>query len=557
MDKNKTIINQKKENKKISPKTISLNNSPKYFHKIKLNVLKSIKIKNKKEINIEKNIEKNINIIKKIKLLEEKCDNDNTKNSLIKIKNNNKKNQLIKRDISYSTNNFNREKVKFNGFKIFPKKQQKDFSCVTSNINLLLEKNQTLLMKEDKIFLNKPPIINIYKHSNKKFNKKNFKKINNFSSRNGMFGKKEKIPIFYDSSFTHKNDYLSKSDKNRHEILLNEINKLKFYLEQNPNDKLLIIKDFLQKFHIKNKPKYSDEKLLKLCKLLLKIKQNQLLNLIKPDSNLKKMVYNLLNISFEKDNNENNNYNTVNSYNNTFRKFKLNKYKTFYNFRTKRKKSFFDIYETNSKLKYLENQKDLDKPNKDYSENLDLFIYELSKEIKEIEKNIKNNRDIENNKTKDELLFITQKKNNSFSRNRINKKIILTPINRHKHRNNKKSLFLIYNKNFANINNSKTNYNFQNRTLNICLRKKNNNFYINNNRGYGNINNIQNFHEKNRIGLQEIIKRLYYIPTQKKFGLNDIKKNLKLTEYIALNFAKQKQSMNKIEYILNSHKEKN
>ena len=58
MEKRKIIINKNKENQKISSKSISINNSPKYFHKIKLNVLKSIKIQNKKDKNIEKNIEK-------------------------------------------------------------------------------------------------------------------------------------------------------------------------------------------------------------------------------------------------------------------------------------------------------------------------------------------------------------------------------------------------------------------------------------------------------------------------------------------------------------------
>ena len=473
MEKRKTIINKNKENQKISSKSISINNSPKYFHKIKLNVLKSIKIQNKKDKSIEKNIEKNINIIKKIKLLEEKYDKDKEINYLIKIKNKNK------RDISFSTKNFNREKDKFNGFRVFSKRQ-KDFSNVTSNINLLLEKNQTLLMKEENIPLKKPKI-KIYKPIiNNNFNKKIFKKSDNFSSRNGMFGKKENIQIFYEHSFTHKNDYLSKSDKNRHEILLNELNKLKFYLEQNPNDELLVLKDFLQKFYIKNIPKYSDDKLLKICKILLKIKQNQLVNIIKPDSNLKKMVYNLLNISFDKDINNKNFYNTINFYHNTFKTPKLNKNRTFYNFRIKKRNNYFDIYDTNSKLKYLENQKELDKPNKDYSENLDLLINELSKEIKYIEKKIKNNRDIEDNKTKDEFLFITQKKTKSFSKNSINKKIILTPINRHIEQSKKRGFFLIYNKNFVNIKNPKNNNYLENRTLNICLRKKNNNFNINN-----------------------------------------------------------------------------
>ena len=38
----------------------------------------------------------------------------------------------------------------------------------------------------------------------------------------------------------------------------------------------------------------------------------------------------------------------------------------------------------------------------------------------------------------------------------------------------------------------------------------------------------------------DIIKRLYYLPTRKKFGLQEIRNRLKLTEYIALTHAKKK-----------------
>ena len=45
-----------------------------------------------------------------------------------------------------------------------------------------------------------------------------------------MFEKKVDVPLVYDISYTYKNNYSAKSEKNRHEYLLNEINKLKFYL---------------------------------------------------------------------------------------------------------------------------------------------------------------------------------------------------------------------------------------------------------------------------------------------------------------------------------------
>ena len=557
MEKTKSLDNKKAKIQLFSSRreqTLTPNNVEKFFKKLNQNILKALKNIKEKEKNFE-----NMNIYKKIKLIKNENiwnglfnQEQENKNILNKNKNNYKK-TMLKRTYSYFSKNKKTKKKErdiLSCLNVFSNKKRKDFASVTSNINYLLKRNQTMLMREESFHINN---LNYYTPYNNNLDKNIFKKNNfNFSSRNGMFGKKEKIPLIYELSFTHRNDYTSKSEKSRHEILLNELNKLKFYLEQNPNDELLVLKDFLQKFYIKNIAKYSDDKLLKICKILLKIKQNQLVNIIKPDSNLKKMVYNLLNISFDKDINNKNFYNTINFYHNTFKTPKLNKNRTFYNFRIKKRNNYFDIYDTNSKLKYLENQKELDKPNKDYSENLDLLINELSKEIKDIEKKIKNNRDIEDNKTKDEFLFITQKKTKSFSKNSINKKIILTPINRHIEQSKKRGFFLIYNKNFVNIKNPKNNNYLENRTLNICLRKKNNNFNINN----WNNENIQDPQEKNRIPIKEIVKRLYYIPTKKKFGLNDIKKNLKLTEYITLNFAKQQQNMNKIEFILNSYKDK-
>ena len=69
---------------------------------------------------------------------------------------------------------------------------------------------------------------------------------------------------------------------------------MKFYLEKNPCDKLTIIKDFFLKFNIKDLDKYSDKKLYDICEFILSKDENDFLNIIKPDINLKKMVYNLL-----------------------------------------------------------------------------------------------------------------------------------------------------------------------------------------------------------------------------------------------------------------------
>ena len=60
---------------------------------------------------------------------------------------------------------------------------------------------------------------------------------------------------------------------------------------------------------------------------------------------------------------------------------------------------------------------------------------------------------------------------------------------------------------------------------------------------------------KDKINMKDIVQRLYYAQTKKKFGLSDIKRNLKLTEYVAFNFAKKKLYWNIIDRVLKSNLE--
>ena len=502
------------------------------------------------EINEQKN---NKNIFKKIKLTKEKGENiweeklkniiDINKKLNIRKKTLNKK--IIRKNLSYRVKNIKRKKVSeekdiFDCLRINTKKGSKDFSSVTNSINYLLDKNEMLIKNEKKF-----NIKNFNFKTNKKSGKnRNIFKINNFSSRNGMYGKKNNLPLFYEFSLTHRNYYSSKSDKNRHEFLLNEFHKLKFYLENNPNKELLIIKDFLHKFHIKNIEKYSEEKLLYLGKLICKNKENKLMNLIKPDSNIKKTIYNLLDNSFELNQNPKNNYyleryNSIyNQYPNNENKKILRKNKTYYNFRVNKRKKYFDINETNSKLKYIEHQKKMDFTNKNYSENFNLLINDISKEIKEIELKIKKELEHENPIKRDGL-FITQVKRASLSYKNINnKKLILSPINIKKRG---RILEIPRCKSIASIVNNKS------EIYNFCLnnkKKKNKIVYLKANELI-----------KDKINMKDIVQRLYYAQTQKKFGLSDIKRNLKLTEYVAFNFAKKKLYWNIIDRVLKSNLE--
>ena len=521
-----------------------------------LNFIRNVKHNLKSNIRNEIHEQKSDkNIFKKIKLIKEKGENiweeklkniiDINKKLNIRKRTLNKK--IIRKNLSYTPKNIKRKKVNeerdiFDCLRIKTKKGSKDFSSVTNSINYLLDKNKMLLKNEKKF--NIKSFNFIFKPNRKSDKIRNIFKTKNFFSRNGMYGKKNNLPLFYEFSLTHRNYYSSKSDKNRHEFLLNELHKLKFYLENNPNKELLIIKDFLQKFHIKNIEKYSEEKLLYLSNLICKSKENKLVNLIKTDSNIKKMIYNLLDNSFELNQNPKNNYilernNSIyNKYPNNENKHILKKNKTYYNLRVNKRKKYFDINETNSKLKYIEHQKKVHIPNKNYSENFNSLINDMSKEIKEIEQKIKKELEHEN-PVKRDVLFITQVKRIPLSSKNINnKKLILSPINIKKRG---KILEIPRSKSTASIVNNKS------EIFNLCLnnkKKKNKIVYLKENQLI-----------KDKMHLKDIVQRLYYSQTQKKFGLSDIKRNLKLTEYVAFNFAKKKLYWNIIDRVLKSNLE--
>ena len=133
-----------------------------------------------------------------------------------------------------------------------------------------------------------------------------------------MFVKKVDIPLVYEISFTYKNNY---------------------------------IKDFFLKFNIKDLDKYSDKKLYDICEFILSKDENDFLNIIKPDINLKKMVYNLLDTPSDKNKKKNSYYKKLNVYHNN--NIKINK-------KSRNKiidnKGIFWVFDTNSRLKFVKNQ---------------------------------------------------------------------------------------------------------------------------------------------------------------------------------------------------------
>ena len=126
---------------------------------------------------------------------------------------------------------------------------------------------------------------------------------------------------------------------------------------------------------------------------------------------------------------------------------------------------------------------------------------------------------------------------------------MLSPIShkQKKEENNNKGFFYIFNRDFSFIKYKKIE-----KPLNVCFLKKSkikkNEIIQKDEKEKANTLDVNV--NKNKISLKEIVNRLYYTQTQKKFGLKEIKKNLKLTEYVALNFAKEKLFLNQMNKIL-------
>ena len=411
----------------------------------------------------------------------------------------------------------------------------------------------------------------LFVHSKKRNNSKN-----NFSTnvREGLYGQKDTIgvPYFYEPPAVYRNEYSNKSEKSRHESLLNEFGRLRCYLTRNPSKKLSLIKDFMNKYHIDDIEKYNDEQLLKLGDLICNEDENILSCALKPYLNMKNMLYDILNNSTlltkkikKNENDENKKTETnqskkiINYYSSPFLtetkpKYQLNSLKIKENINKKSDKNVFDLFQTNSNLKYMDYQTKSYKGIKKYTNK---FIVEvIGNEIKEIENDYnKKLKELETQISKDKNLINLHLAN---QKNDYNKKYLSIKIaNENKFyiqvNHNQKFCTYIpihYNllkyiqneaSNFNSIQQNNNNINLKN-SFDICLSSRENNNNKNKAKRPGSADKSKRF----KYNLTEIVKRLYYNPTRKKFGMQEIKNRLKLTEYIALNFAKNTLQQNEI-----------
>ena len=423
----------------------------------------------------------------------------------------------------------------------------------------------------NQIFLNKNNKNNKNIHKDISRNKTNLFLIkHNSLNSEGYLGRKELngIPFTFEPIMVYNNIYSNKSEKKRHEIILDEFIKLRQYIERQPEKKLILIKEFLNKYYIEYE-KYDESQLLSLCDFICFHDKNTISCVLKPYLKIKNMIIELINninkinnslgikdivnkkndikeeiISEEgtindgdgktlgnnlniylspniiENNQTNNNINTEN--------FKIK----FYEKENLRKKKYNHRYENNLtnydedafkqikiKLRDLEHQKKLHIPDKNYSFRNDLIIKDMNKEMNILKNNfeqtlynksfpIRKKYNSQNNFKNNNNINITSKIKNSIIFSQFKKK----PKN--------------YRKIEEEILNELNKINKSNSTRFMLMKKEN---II---KDYNKSNII------NKYSMDEIIKRLYYKPMKIKFDINEVIKNNKITEYYALKLAK-------------------
>ena len=301
------------------------------------------------------------------------------------------------------------------------------------------------------------------------------------------------------------NNYDSKSEKQRHIQILNELTILKGNIKKNKNQKNLYMKDFLNKYNIN----YNNKQLSFFEKFLNNFDIKKYGNFLSPKLSMKKMISEIFEkgekFKFENEekkivipafnvkstihNNEKNNKG-IESYSLYNRDNKTNK---------NNKEKSLNLSSTNSFLKEMERQKLVFKPNKTYVSNYNSIIEDIGKEIGEIESEI-----------------ITEKQYKNLLPNLLNKK--------------------------------KRNINIKD------LAKSNTNLFITSNKISKSNMNIKkdksvDFVKRNlqRKTTKIIIDKLNKESNFDKVEYKDIKRKFKLTEYIVYNKFKNKLKLENLE----------
>ena len=508
------------------------------------------------------------------------------------------KNKINSRNISFIQNEYinksiNEENKKYyktseSNF-IYRNKYQQLPKDAVNNLLSFLKKNKKHLARTSKyynIYKNYKNFIDNGDENSSIDENKNIKKYNNYNVNIGYYVRKSLDGLdIYDTTSTYRYKYNNKSEKSRHEIILAELNRLKGYIDKNKKEKELFIKDFLNKYNINcddaNKLKYFE-------KFLLNFNNNQFNNLLKPYLGIKEMILDILEEGAKINKNENNKiyinnndnkikkFNSLSAYNlqssniilNNKNKFmpqeenifnhplitpqqniiseeKNNNTKSLtidndkndilnnnnnmninYNKLNYKEIKKFDLFDTNSYLKQIEKQTRIHIPLKDYASNNILIVKEIGNELEKLTTNIKTEKKYKNNpKIKKPNInknnnFITQSSNKSIEDIFITSNVKYTPVN---------NISRIKKKDIENINSNKIKNNNHINKMKIVKKTKKENLSLDKKR--------KNY--KRQI-TRLILDKLNLRPKINKIEIEDVKKRLKLTEYIVYNNARRK-----------------
>ena len=498
LKKNNGIINTKLKSNEGYKSNIT-NDTTRYksLDKILLNQNNKSKTNNKSSNINSKFFSKEINTISNIS--KHKITNSNSKLKLkLEINSINNNLNFAKKNNFSNTSTLNfRKSNKINKSSQLPKdaanclllflKKNKKYLQKTSKYNLIYKKYTNII---DNIIYHIPD-------DNKKNNHENFL---GYYNRRPMEGNN-----VLDSACLVWNNYNSKSEKQRHVQILTELTKLKGYIEKNKNQKLLYIKDFLNKFNIN----YNKNHILLFEKFLNDFNIKKYEKFLEPGLMIKDMIAKIFEqgekFILEHDSKKNS-MPAINLKSTICNNDKTNKGIESYFWYNRNKQTSqnngernLNLSDTNSFLKEMERQKLVYKPNKTYSSNYNLIIQEIGKEIGQIETEI-----------------VTEKQYKYLSRG---KKLKL---------NSKPKiyddLFITTNKfNKANTNIKKEKEKYLSPEQLIEKRRRD-----------------------NRKTTKIIIDKLNIVNHSDQIELDDVKRRLKLTEYIMYNKIKNKLKLKQL-----------
>ena len=430
---------------------------------------------------------------------------------------------------------------------------------------------------------------------NQSRNQKNIllpKTQSNSENVEGYLGRKDLngVPYTFEPIMLFNNDYSNKSERKRHEIILDEFTRLRQYIERQPTNKLKFIKEFLKKYYVEYE-KYTDEQLSSLCDFICYPDKIAISSILKPYLNIKDMINELIEnidktnamLGIKKNNKDKDKDNEIKEEEETFDVERLGKYlkeendnclitvKQFNNedpqnlnrysspnLKENEKNNYKAICENNRKetiIKYL---------NKKYNNNrYESNIAEEEEALKEVKIKL---RDLSHQKK----LFVPDK-NYPFRYdliiNDMNKEMNILKYNLEQRlffqKFPKRNIYNLPKNNNLNITSRNqimfSQYNKRPKDLNkiqeiinkvIADNKMNSisNGYINLPKDDSNQNNRVNTHTNSlgKYSMDEIKKRLYYNPMKIKFDLKEVRKNNKLTEYYALKLAKHNKFLKEL-----------